>query len=262
VIFGRQQTATGRPAIAMAKSNTPVPRRWGGLTVHARGHFLLFDKRSTSAYDPSTGTRLLLIAVVVEAFRLVVVRWLHATLPLLILVLLLLACALLLVRFAARLKLSQIGLYPWHEWHPVEKSYFVQLLVIANVVFPFVFASRLRLILAQPSALSTVWNEFIPYLFFGFYQEVVYRGILQSELVRRWGAFIGILIANVFYTFGPLHWYYFSSRASVAVPMFASIFAIGLFFGVLFRRSGNLWIVAVIHGIGNAYIVGSLSSAR
>ena len=34
------------------------------------------------------------------------------------------------------------------------------------------------------------------------------------------------------------------------------------FFGVLFRRSGNLWIVAVIHGIGNAYIVGSLSSAR
>jgi hypothetical protein len=33
-----------------------------------------------------------------------------------------------------------------------------------------------------------------------------------------------------------------------------------------FRRSlqkiGNLWIVAVIHGIGNAYIVAGLSSAR
>ena len=179
-----------------------------------------------------------------------------------ILVLLSLACALLLVRFATRLKLSQIGLYPWREWRPVEKSYFVQLLVIANIVFPLVFASRLRLILALPSVLATVWNAFVPYLFYGFYQEVVYRGILQLELVRRWGAFIGILIANVFYTFGPLHWYYFSSRSSVAVPMFASIFAIGLFFGILFRRSGNLWIVAVIHGIGNAYIVGSLSSAR
>jgi membrane protease YdiL (CAAX protease family) len=44
--------------------------------------------------------------------------------------------------------------------------------------------------------------------------------------------------------------------------MFASIFAIGLFFGVLFKRSGNLWIVAVIHGIGNAYIVSGLASAR
>ena len=239
----------------MDRSDAPIPR--GGLSVHWRGHFLLFDKKSAPAYDASTGARLLLIAVAIEAFRLVVVKWLHAALPLLILVLLLLASALLLVRFAARLKLSQIGLYPWREWHPVEKSYFVQLLVIANIVFPLVFASRLRLIMAQPSVLDTVWNVFVPYFFFGFYQEVVYRGILQSELVRRWGTFIGILVANVFYTFGPLHSYYFSSRSAVAVPMFASIFAIGLFFGFLFGRSGNLWIVAVIHGVGNAYIVGS-----
>ena len=244
----------------MARSDASTPRR--GLSVHWRGHFLLFDKKSAPVYDASAGVRLLLIAVAVEALRLVVVRWFHAALPLLILVLVLLACALLLVRFAARLKLSQIGLYPWREWYPVEKSYFVQLLVIANIVFPLVFADRLRLIMAQPFVLSTVWNVFVPYLFYGFYQEVVYRGILQSELVRRWGALIGVLIANVFYTFGPLHWYYFSSRSSVAVPMFASIFAIGLFFGVLFRRSGNLWIVAVIHGIGNAYIIGSLSSAH
>ena len=202
------------------------------------------------------------IAVAIEALRLVAVELLHPLLPLLILVLLLLAGALGLVRFAARLRLSQIGLYPWGDWQPVEKSYFVQLLVIANVVFPLVFASRLRLILAQPSVVATVWSAFVPYLFFGFYQEVVYRGILQSELVRRWGALAGILSANVFYTFGPLHWYYFAAQSSLAVPMFVSIFAIGLFFGVLFWRSGNLWIVAVIHGVGNAYIVGSLLAAR
>jgi membrane protease YdiL (CAAX protease family) len=246
----------------MAESDASVQRRWGWLGVLTRGHFLLFDKKHAPVYDASTGARLLLIAVGVEALRIVVVKWLHPLPPLLILVLLLLACALLLVRFVAPLKLSQIGLYPWGEWTPVEKSYFVQLLVIANVVFPLVFADRLRLILSQPSALTTVWNVFVPYLFFGFYQEVIYRGILQSELVRRWGAVIGILIANVLYTFGPLHWNYFAARSSVAIPMFAAIFAIGLFFGVLFRRSGNLWIVAVIHGIGNAYIVGSLSSAR
>jgi len=244
----------------MVKSDPAVSR--SGLSVHLRGHVLLFDKRSAPVYDASTAARLLLIAVVIEAFRLVAVKWLYPALTLLILVLLLLAGALLLVRFAARLKFSQIGLYPWREWSPVEKSYFVQLLVIANVVFPFVFASRLRMIFAQPSALSTVWNVFVPYLFYGFYQEVVYRGILQTELVRRWGAFVGILIANILYTFGPLHSNYFWSRSSLALPMFASIFAIGLFFGVLFRRSGNLWIVAVIHGIGNAYIVAGLSSAR
>jgi len=244
----------------MVKSDPAVSR--SGLSVHLRGHVLLFDKRSAPVYDASTAARLLLIAVVIEAFRLVAVKWLYPALTLLILVLLLLAGALLLVRFAARLKFSQIGLYPWREWSPVEKSYFVQLLVIANVVFPFVFASRLRMIFAQPSALSTVWNVFVPYLFYGFYQEVVYRGILQTELVRRWGAFVGILIANILYTFGPLHSNYFWSRSSLALPMFASIFAMGVFFGALFRRSGNLWIVAVIHGIGNAYIVAGLSSAR
>jgi membrane protease YdiL (CAAX protease family) len=194
-----------------------------------------------------------------EAFRLAIVKGLHAAVPLAILVLLFLVCALLGVRFVAGLRFRQVGLYPWREWTPVEKSYFIQLLVLANIVFPFMFASRLRLILAQPAALSIICNGFVPYLFFGFYQEVVYRGMVQSELVRRWGTFAGILIANILYTFGPLHWNYFWSHS--AVPMFAAIFAIGLFFGVLYRRSGNLWIVAVIHGIGNAYIV-SVSDSR
>ena len=204
----------------------------------------------------------MLIAIAVEALRLIAVRWLRPALPLWVLVPLFLVCALGLIRFAARLELSQIGLYPWSEWSPVEKSYFVQLLVIANVIFPLVFARQLRAILAQPLVFATVWNVFVPYLFFGFYQEVVYRGLLQSEFVRRWGAPAGMLIANVLYTLGPLHWHYFAAQASFAVPMFASIFAIGLFFGVLFWRSGNLWIVAVIHGIGNAYIVVSLSTVR
>lgn len=228
-----------------------------GLLVHLRGHVLLFDRKPASQHEASAGTRLLFIVIVLEAFRLGVVRWFYPIVPLLILVPLFLGCALLSVRFGAGLRLSQIGLHPWREWTATEKSYFVQLLVIANVVFPLVFAARLQTILDQPSALRTLATVFVPYFFFGFYQEVVYRGMLQSELVRRWGAFLGIVASNVLYTFGPLHWNYFSP---LAVPMFASIFAIGLFFGVLFRRSGNLWMVGVIHGIGNAYIVGSLGS--
>jgi membrane protease YdiL (CAAX protease family) len=243
----------------VADSVSPDSPKPEGFLVHLAGHVLLFDKRPASEFNASAGVRLLAIAIGVEALRLVAVKRLYQAVPLLILVLLFLVCALLLVRFVAGLRFRQIGLYSWREWTPVEKSYFIQLIVLANVVFPFVFASKLRLIWAQPAALAIIWNGFVPYLFFGFYQEVVYRGMVQSELVRRWGAFAGILVANILYTFGPLHWNYFWSRSAVAVPMFAAIFAIGLFFGVLFRRSGNLWIVAVIHGIGNAYIVGSLS---
>lgn len=233
-----------------------------GPSVHLRGHVLLFDGRLAHYWDPEAGVRLLLIAVAIEALRLIAIRSLHPMPPLLFLVLLFLAGALALIRFAVPLKLSQIGLYRWREWSAVEVSYFVQLLVIANIVFPLVFASRLRLILAQPSALAMLWNVFVPYLVFGFYQEVIYRAVLQSELIRRWGALAGILSANLLYTFGPLHWSYFMTQSSLALPMFSSIFAIGLFFGVLFWRSGNLWIVAVIHGIGNAYIVTSLLAAH
>jgi membrane protease YdiL (CAAX protease family) len=233
-----------------------------GVLVHLQGHVLLFGPQAVPQYEASAGMRLLFGAVVLEAVRLGMVRLFYPKVPLLILVPLLLGFAVLAVRFGAGVRLSQIGFKPWHQWSTTEKSYFVQLLIIANVIFLFVLEAPLRRVFAHAPALETIARVFVPYLFYGFYQEVVYRGMLQSELVRRWGAFIGILASNILYTFGPLHSYYFSSRASLAVPMFASIFAIGLFFGVLFRRSGNLWIVAVMHGIGNAYIVGSLGAVR
>jgi membrane protease YdiL (CAAX protease family) len=246
----------------MAEPDSPASPEPRGLIVHLQGHVLLFEQKFVPQFEAAAGLRLLVFAVIVEAARIGLVKWFYPKVPLLILLPLMLVCALLAVRFGAGLRLSQIGFKPWRQWNAIEKSYFIQLLIIANVVFSLIFAARLRRIFAQPNFLEVVATVFIPYLFYGFYQEVIYRGMLQSELVRRCGAFIGILAANILYTFGPLHSYYFASRSSVAVPMFAAIFAIGLFFGILFRRSGNLWIVAVIHGIGNAYIVGSLGPVR
>jgi membrane protease YdiL (CAAX protease family) len=68
------------------------------------------------------------------------------------------------------------------------------------------------------------------------------------------GAVAGIVIGNLLYTFGPLHFYYFF-QVPVPVAMLAAIFAIGLFFAIVFHRSGNLWIVAVFHGLGGAFIL-------
>ncbi len=87
----------------------------------------------------------------------------------------------------------------------------------------------------------------------GFYQEVVYRGILQTELTRRFGAVAAVIAANIAFTFGPLHFYHFAAAPS-PIAMFAGIFAIGLYFGVLRHRSGNLWLPAVFHGIGTAWM--------
>ncbi|MGH2437730.1 MAG: lysostaphin resistance A-like protein [bacterium] len=183
--------------------------------------------------------------------RLAAVRWLYPGIPEWLLLPALLGFALLVVPGIAGVRLSQLGLRPWRDWTTTERSYFLQVVVIANVMFPIVLA-------APPGIAWSLWNVFVPYLFFGFYQELVYRGMVQLELVRRWGAPIGIVVANVLYTFGPLHWYYFASQASLGGQMFAAIFAIGLFFGVVYERSGNLWIVAIFHAIGNAYIVWGL----
>lgn len=168
----------------------------------------------------------------------------------------------LLVSVVAGVALSRLGFRPWRDWSVTETSYFLQVVVIANVVFPIVLAAPLGNRVAQGGVAWSLWNVFVPYLFFGFYQELVYRGMVHLALVRRWGAPAGIVVANVLYTFGPLHWYYFASRESLAVPMFAAIFAIGLFFGVVFRRSGNLWMVAIFHAIGNAYIAWSVGQVQ
>jgi len=222
---------------------------------HWKGHLLLFDATPTPTSDAPAGLRLLLIFVALEGVlgpRLSMLHWLGLPLPPSWLrIPILLGLTLLAVRFVAGLKLIQIGFRPWREWSGTEKSYFVQVFVVANVVFSLVFADRrpTPTMLAEPAVVlaSFTW---------GFHQEVVYRGILQTELVRRWGSTWGILVSNALFTFGPLHFYHFARGVS-ALPMFAGIFVLGLFFAALFRRSGNLWMVAIFHGLGCAYILGS-----
>ena len=218
-----------------------------------KGHFLLFDKAATRpTHGESAGARLLIYTLLLEAFRVA----LNAThLPISVRAPLYLALALLAIQRGVRVAWSDIGFRPWRDWNQTEKSYFVQVVIIANVVFGSVFAAGLTAQLGGPDAVSVIWLVFVPLLFLGFYQEVVYRGMLQTELVRRCGPAAGLLIANVLYTFSPGHYDYFSAPRAVAAPMFAAIFAMGLVFGLIYRRSGNLWIVAVMHALGNAYIV-------
>jgi len=234
--------------------------KWLGR--HLQGHVFLFETRRPSAYDSSAALRLLLIFILLEGVigpRLSLLNLFGLPLPPAWLrVPVLLVLAMVLVRFFAGVRLAQIGLYPWRDWNVTEKSYFIQVLVIANVVFGILFADRLQMILAEPGlwwrpAAIVVFTNFL----WGFHQELVYRGILQTELVRRWGSLLGILVSNLLFTLGPLHFYHFLGRAPVrALPVFVGIFLTGLFFGVLFRRSGNLAMVGVLHGLGNCYIDG------
>ena len=228
--------------------------------IHWRGHAFLFGSRLVSTYSASTGRNLLFIFGILEGIigpRLSLFRWLHLPMPpQWIRIPLVLVLALVLVRYVAPLRLSEIGLKRWRKWSAIEKSYFIQVVIIANAVFVVILFDRLRSLMAEPGFATRACTVMLPYLLWGLYQELMYRGILQTELVRRWGAVRGILVSNIVFTFGPLHFYHFA-RGVASFPTFAAIFVTGLFFATLFQRSGNLWMVGVFHGIGNAYIDGT-----
>jgi membrane protease YdiL (CAAX protease family) len=221
---------------------------------HWRGHLFLFDPRAAATYPADAGWKLLLIVVLLEAVigpRFHLFGWLGLPMPHpAARVALSLVLALGLVRYFAGVAFAAIGLRRWREWSATEKSYFVQVVVIANVVFAALYAGRLP----ATSAVPGFWLALATSVAWGFYQEVVYRGLLQTELSRRLGPIAGILLSNLAYTFGPLHFYHFAQPSPW--PMLAAIFAIGLFFAVLLHRSRNLWMVAVFHGIGTAWILG------
>src|SRR5207245_9843635 len=87
----------------------------------------------------------------------------------------LLGVALLLVRYVAGLRLSQIGFHRWREWNGIERSYFLQILPMATVVFSILFAGRLRMIIGEPSLWGRAAVALLTYFTWGVYQEVVYR---------------------------------------------------------------------------------------
>lgn len=243
----------------MAESERlPAASRSTGLSPHLRGHLLLFDRGPSLPRESTPAARLLIVYLLLEVVlgpRLSILRWLHLpALPTWIRVPALLILALSLLRFVARLEPAQIGFYGWRKWSATERSYFVQALFLGNVVFMSIMAPRLRAIASDHSLWGVAVLVTLTSLAWGVYQELVYRGILQTALVSRLGPAAGILLANTVFTFGPLHFYHAATAS--AVPMFAGIFTIGLFFSVLFWRSGNLWLVGILHGLGDAYIDG------
>ena len=236
-----------------------------------RGHLFLFNPPPVPTYSSRQGRRLLLVFLFLEGIvrplldagaRWLTItgrnRWSLAQLSLLTALL-----CWLVVGFA-KVHLSQLGLYKWLLWSRTEKLYFLQVVPIAIIVFSFFVAADLKALCARPDLASIGLFVFVPKLIWGFYQEFLYRGVLQTELVRRWGTRTGILLSNLVFTFGPLHAYHFlaAPKHPSHLWIFAAIFAIGFFFALIFWRSGNLWIIAIMHGLGDWFIDGVAQVSR
>jgi membrane protease YdiL (CAAX protease family) len=71
-------------------------------------------------------------------------------------------------------------------------------------------------------------------------EEILFRGVIQSYLVRRLGALIGIVLSSLW--FALLH---------VDLALFAPLFMIGLGLGVLRHRFQSLWGAIILHSLNN-----------
>ncbi|MEO8383702.1 MAG: type II CAAX endopeptidase family protein [Betaproteobacteria bacterium] len=222
----------------------------------ACAHALMFDSPLRPVYDDKTGIRILLAFLGVGLGLFFALRLLSdavgvRSLPVanLAFVAVLMAAFIVTQRVYVGAPMAAVGLRRFSAWSRRERLYFFQVIPIAAVIFTIVFADHLRTLLAAHGVAGFLLFSVVTGLIWGMVQEFIYRGWLQTELSRRFGAIAGLLIANLLFTFGPLHLNYFFTPNGIQWSGLAAVFGIGLLFGIIYWRSGNLWIPALMHGI-------------
>jgi membrane protease YdiL (CAAX protease family) len=226
------------------------------LANSLRAHALQFERPLAPSHDAAVGRRIL-IAFVVVAFgvfyglRLALARFGLAGTPIggSTFVALLLAAFLVAQQLLVREPVRDIGLRHPSAWTRRERLYAVQVMLLALPAFAFVFRDHLRGLIALHGPIGFVMFSVLTGLVWGVVQEFLYRGWLQSELTRRFGGMSGLLLANLVFAFGPLHLDHVLAPGGPNWSTLAAIFGIGLLFGLIYRRSGNLWIPALLHGL-------------
>jgi membrane protease YdiL (CAAX protease family) len=226
------------------------------IVESARAHAMRFERPLAPAYGNEVGSRILWGFIAVAAGVFYALRWALGAQGIrglpganLAFVVALLFAFLLAQRLWIRAPLAEIGLRPFGAWTRRERLYLFQVVPLAIVAFSIVFHDHLRALLERHGPAGFVFFSLLTGFLWGIAQELLYRGWLQTELTRRFGARVGLLAANVIFTFGPLHFDALFGSDGVRWGRLAAVFGIGLFFGILFRRSGNLWLPAVLHGL-------------
>lgn len=162
----------------------------------------------------------------------------------------LVASAWLLQRAWIRLPLTAIGFRALRDWSAEERWFLLQAAMSLAIVTLWLFSHQLEELLSKGGRfMLPLWMAIG--LLWGVVQEWVYRGWLQTELQRRLDPWPALLTANLVFTFGPLHGdlFHLGQAAPVAWGTLLATFGIGLFFGWLYQRSGNLWLPALLHGL-------------
>lgn len=217
---------------------------------------LYFNKRVKPLYTPEQGRDMLIVAIVFEIIRVAITFYKNNLgyqniLSTGITALVLLGLVVGVTKILG-IKLKDVGLKKLSHWNTYERVYFILIVPLGFLIFYYFTKDKFTTSL-QENGWAMMIATFIFYLSWGFYQEWIYRGFIQTELTRRYDAATAIILANIIFTFGPLHFYHLYHGKFMFI---GATFLVGLILGILYHRSYNLWIVGILHGIGNWFLVG------
>ncbi|WP_232698976.1 CPBP family intramembrane glutamic endopeptidase [Brevibacillus daliensis] len=92
----------------------------------------------------------------------------------------------------------------------------------------------------QHSMTAVVLSFFITGVFVPIAEEMMFRGVIQTRLVRVWGAFWGIILTSIW--FAIIH---------VDLVLFLPLLTIGLALGYMRHRFQSIWAPIILHCINN-----------
>jgi uncharacterized protein len=108
-----------------------------------------------------------------------------------------------------------------------------------------------KALIANPSVSQLIQLSIVMIFFVALVEELLFRVLIQRQLIERTGAIAGILLTSVI--FGAMH----AGYANVYELLFAT--GAGLILGVGFYETKNLPFVVTIHAVNNIVLFGMLA---
>ncbi len=88
-------------------------------------------------------------------------------------------------------------------------------------------------------------------LFVGPFEELLYRNVIQKSMYERFSRYGAVVVSSVVFAFVHVLAYATAGPGQVLASL-AMIFGLSLVLGVIYERTENLLVPAVIHGVFNA----------
>jgi hypothetical protein len=88
------------------------------------------------------------------------------------------------------------------------------------------------------------------FLFVGFGEELLFRGLLQRDLMKVFGIKGGLILASLMFAVMHLTWR--------SLPELGFVFIAGLILGISYQKTKNLALPIIIHGTNNVILVAVL----